>query len=308
MSVLVTGAGGFMGASLVSYLVGQGHKVVALDRSLDMCPKGDQVIPVEGDLTQDATISEAFAHNVSAIVHLAALPGGAAETDPELSFSVNVEGAWKLLRRAARIKPGIRFVYASTIAVFGEPLPTDGLTDSTPVNPRMIYGMHKAMVEIAVSSMSRRGELDAVSLRLPGIVARPTGASGLKSAFMSDIFHALQRHETIELPVSQDAQMWMMTVANAVDCLVSAVSLDGVVLPEDRIVTLPALRVRMGNLVAEIARQTGADTSLVTYAPDAMLEAAFGNYPMLLTPAADAAGFRHDGDLVRLVNRALAPC
>ncbi len=306
MSVLVTGAGGFIGAHLVSHLVGQGRAVVALDRSLAMCPKGDRIISIEGDLTRDATISEALAHNVSAIVHLAALPGGAAETDPGLSFSVNVERAWKLLQRAAKVSPGIRFVYASTIAVFGEPLPKDGLTDSTPVNPRMIYGMHKAMVEMAVSSVARRGELDAVGLRLPGVVARPMGASGLKSAFMSEIFHTLQRHEAFELPVSPDAQMWMMTVANAVECLVNAVSLDSVVLPEDRIVTLPALRVRMGDLVAEIARQTGADPSIVTYAPDAMLEAAFGNYPLLSTAAADAAGFHHDGDLARLVQRALA--
>jgi nucleoside-diphosphate-sugar epimerase len=42
-------------------------------------------------------------------------------------------------------------------------------------------------------------------------------------------------------------------------------------------------------------------------ADPALLEANFGRYPPLLTPAADAAGFRHDGDLPTLVRRALLP-
>ena len=82
--------------------------------------------------------------------------------------------------------------------------------------------------------------------------------------------------------------------------------MDASLLPPGRAVTLPALRVTMGDLATEIARQTGAAPGLVSYAPDAALEAAFAAQPPLATPAAQAAGFAHDGDLQSLVASALA--
>jgi hypothetical protein len=46
---------------------------------------------------------------------------------------------------------------------------------------------------------------------------------------------------------------------------------------------------------------------LVTWAPDARIEALFGSFPPLATPAADAAGFWHDGNLPSLVRQAVEP-
>jgi hypothetical protein len=62
----------------------------------------------------------------------------------------------------------------------------------------------------------------------------------------------------------------------------------------------------MKDLATEIARQCGTSADLVTYQPDAALEAAFGAHPPLSTPNADRAGFAHDGDLATLVANALA--
>jgi hypothetical protein len=45
----------------------------------------------------------------------------------------------------------------------------------------------------------------------------------------------------------------------------------------------------------------------VSFTSNPELEANFGRYPPLLTPAAEMAGFRHDGDLSALVRRALQP-
>jgi hypothetical protein len=76
-------------------------------------------------------------------------------------------------------------------------------------------------------------------------------------------------------------------------------------MPRTRAVTLPALRIRMDDLAAEIAHQCGTDAGLVRYAPDGGLEAAFGAHPRLSTPNAERAGFVSDGDLPTLVSRAL---
>jgi D-erythronate 2-dehydrogenase len=71
-------------------------------------------------------------------------------------------------------------------------------------------------------------------------------------------------------------------------------------------VTLPALRITMGDLVAEVAHQCGCSVNLVSYEPDPELEAAFAAQPRLSTPAAVRAGFGHDGTLEALVGSALA--
>jgi hypothetical protein len=128
----------------------------------------------------------------------------------------------------------------------------------------------------------------------------------LKSAFMSDVFHALRAGERFVCPVSAEAWIWAESLTCVVANLLHALTLDGARMPRTRVVTLPALRIRMADLVPAIAGACGVATDLVTYAPDAALEAAFGAHPPLSTPAADAAGFRSDGDLATLVERALS--
>ncbi len=84
-----------------------------------------------------------------------------------------------------------------------------------------------------------------------------------------------------------------------------ALGADGLELPVTRAVTLPALRFSMGELAGEIARQCAVSADLVRFDPDPALEAAFGAQPPLATPAAERAGFRHDGTLAALVASAL---
>jgi nucleoside-diphosphate-sugar epimerase len=132
------------------------------------------------------------------------------------------------------------------------------------------------------------------------------GPSGIKSAFMSDLFHALRAGQPFVCPVSQGATIWAQSVARCADNMVHALTMNAALMPATRVVTLPAQRIAMGDLAAEIARQCGVSTELVHYRPDAALEAAFGAHPPLATPAADRAGFVHDGDPATLVANALA--
>jgi hypothetical protein len=64
----------------------------------------------------------------------------------------------------------------------------------------------------------------------------------------------------------------------------------------------------MAELVGAVAEVHGHDVlERVSFTSNPALEANFGRYPRLLTPAAESAGFRHDGDLPTLVRRALLP-
>jgi D-erythronate 2-dehydrogenase len=303
MRIAVTGAGGFVGRELIARLLARGDDVAGIDTLAGGIPPGAQAIA--GDLGDPAVRAAALAGGCDALVHLATVPGGAAEADPAASRRINLDAMYDLLLEAGAANPALRVVYASSIAVFGDPLPVL-VDDATPLSPKMIYGGHKAMMEHAVALFSNRGLIDGVTVRLPGILARPRGPSGMKTAFLSDLFHALRAGEAFTCPVSAQGTIWAQSVARCADNFVHALGLDSAQLPPTRAVTLPAQRVTMGDLAAEIARQCGVSPELVSYRPDPALEAAFAAQPPLATPAAEHAGFAHDGDLATLVASALA--
>lgn len=302
MPVIVTGAGGFVGRQIVSRLIARGEDVVGVDTVAGGIPSGARV--VAGDLGDPAIRARALEQGCDAVIHLATVPGGAAEADPAASRRINVDAMYDLLLEAGAAGNRPRFVYASSIAVLGDPLPPH-VDDASPLVPKMIYGGHKAMMEHAVALFTARGLIEGVTLRLPGILARPKGPSGMKSAFMSNLFHALKAGEAFTCPVSAQGTIWAESLERVADNFIHALDVDAALLPPARALTLPALRIAMGDLATEVARQCGVSPDLVRYEPDAALEAGFAAQPPLSTPAADRAGFAHDGNLANLVASAL---
>jgi nucleoside-diphosphate-sugar epimerase len=224
---------------------------------------------------------------VDAVLHLATWPGGAAEREGARGWAVNVDAA-HALAAAALAADCRRFVFASSIAVYGEPLPAL-VDDSTPLAPTLLYGAHKAMIEIWLDTLTRRGDLHALSLRLPGIVARPRGSTALRSAFLSDLFHALAVGEPITLPVSREATAALQSVQCVAANLASAIECDA-----SGAMNLPAQVLRVGELVDAVARATGVSASLAAWNPDPVIEAQFGRVPPLHAARAAALGFRAD--------------
>lgn len=299
MTILVTGATGFVGQALVARLRGRSCRepVRLLDRVEPPRIDDERFTALAGDLLDPAVVTAALA-GVDTVIHLASVPGAAAEADPVLARRVNIDATLGLLEQIDAGRRPVRFVYASSIAVFGS-LPGH-VDDATLALPAMVYGAQKRMMELALADFHRRGRVRGIALRLPGVVARPSGASGLKSAFMSEIFHAAANGDSCVLPVSRAATAWMMSGNCAAGNLLYAATLGDV---SGQALTLPAVRVRMGDLADLLFGERSPD---VRFEPDAALEAAFGSYPPLSTPAAEALGFRHDGDLAALADTVLA--
>lgn len=297
MRVIVTGAAGLLGRQVVARLAVR-HDVVATD--LVPCPVSPAIV---GDLGDAETLARLFTRPCDAVVHLATLPGGACESDPARGWRVNIDATQALI--AAAIQHGARrFIYASSVAVFGDVAGRAEVDDDTPPRPAMLYGGHKAMIEGWLATLGRRGDLRPLVLRLPGLVARPGDGAGLRSAFLSDLFRAAYAGQSIRLPVSALATSWLMSVRCAAANIAHALEYDGAGRPDSTAVTLPALRVDMASLVAALDRHTGRSVP-VEYAPDPAIELAFGRYPALRTPTADRLGFTHDGSLDQLVAHAL---
>ena len=165
-SVLVTGAGGFLGTALVPELGRAGFRVRALLRDLATVPSFlSEVEVVAGDVCDDRRVKEAMA-DCDAVVHLAAKVHSMDGYGHQREYdAVNVEGTRHVLD-AAVASGTTRVVFVSSAKVFGEE--TQGCVDETcPPHPQTPYGWSKWKAEQLVSEYSQRGDVMGVSLRLP---------------------------------------------------------------------------------------------------------------------------------------------
>lgn len=310
MRVLVTGAAGFIGRALVRRLLAQGiggrpvAQVVASDLALDGLAADARLRAVPGSIADEGVLEQALAQPVQAVFHLASVPGGAAEQDPELGRRVNLDATLRLVELLRRQGPPPRFVFASTVAVYGDPLPAL-VDESTPARPALSYGAHKLAAEILLADAARRGWLHACSLRLPGVVARPGAGTGLMSAFMSRLFWALQAGAPVVLPVEPGGTAWWISVGACVDNLLHAATLAPGAAGPQCMVQMPALWLSIGQVVDALVLAHGPGRrALVSHEPQPALQRLFASYPPLQTPIAHALGFDHDGSVERLVRRA----
>jgi len=131
--VLVTGAAGFIGSSLVDRLLAEGREVVGLDnfdpfypelakrRNLASALDHARFRLVRGDIRDPEALARAFAPGgIDGIVHLAALAGVRPSLERPAAYAdVNVHGTAAVLEAAARAgRP--RVVFASSSSVYGE--------------------------------------------------------------------------------------------------------------------------------------------------------------------------------------------
>ncbi len=153
---LVTGALGCIGAWTVARLVREGRPVVALDLGSDrrrlqalMTPHELEAVTfVAGDITDLAALEHTFdEHEITSVIHLAALQVPFCRADPPLGALVNVVGTVNLFeavrRRMERMAP---LVYTSSIGMFA---PTDAnpatgqLEEAATAHPTNHYGVYK---------------------------------------------------------------------------------------------------------------------------------------------------------------------
>ncbi|MES2886654.1 MAG: NAD-dependent epimerase/dehydratase family protein [Pseudomonadota bacterium] len=317
MHVLITGANGFVGLSLAERLAREGQlggrpltRLTLVDLAFPDTSSSEGVVRRQaGDLTHAAFLDTALeGRPLDAVFHLASIPGGMAEAQYSLARRVNLDATMGLLERARTqvLKGGTPpiFVFASSIAVLGA-MPAS-VDDDTLPRPAMTYGAHKLIGEVLVDDFSRRGWIDGRSVRLPGVLARPSAPTGQLSAFLSNIIRELAAGRSFVCPTSAHATTWASSLPCVIEQLLHAATFDAALMGGQRVITLPTLCFSMAELVESITRVYGtAGAALVRYAPDPRIEALFGTFPPLSTERADAAGFRSDPSLDVLVRRAL---
>lgn len=227
---LVTGAGGEMGHLLIPALREQGVGVVALDLvELDETIREQCVEAVTASILETDALADLIARHVPAYVfHLAAVLSRKAELDPDLAHRVNVDGTYELLKLCRRA-PGetpVRFMFPSSIAVYGLPDPTvkkeaGAVKETEWTVPSGVYGCNKLYCELLGAHLTRTsGMPDFRSIRFPGLISAETLPASGTTDYAPEMIHAAAQGQPYKCFVLRDAKLPFMTMPDGIDALV----------------------------------------------------------------------------------------
>jgi len=181
MTVLVTGAAGFIGSNLVDMLLARGDDVIGLDNfdryydpgikraNLSSALANPRFQLVEADILDAARLRTVIsARRPNGVIHLAARVsnrGSLVAADNERYATVNVEGT-RVLLSACLAAPVRSFVFISTGNVYDSSAPAPFREGVTPDLPRTPYSRSKKEAETLVLEAADREKLPATVLRL----------------------------------------------------------------------------------------------------------------------------------------------
>ena len=294
MRVLITGAAGMLGRKLTAALLDQ-DDLTALEL-VDIVPFDPPADPrvraSVADLGDPAAVAAGIASAPDVVFHLAGVVSGEAEANLSKGYRVNVDGTRQLFEALAEAPGSPRVVFTSSIAVFGAPFP-ETIRDDFHLTPLTSYGTQKAMGELLLSDLSRRGLIDGVGIRLPTITVRPGEPNAAASGFFSSIIREPLVGQDAYLPVPRSVRHPHASPRAAVGYLLRAAELDTDLLGHRRNLTMPSLSVSVAEQLEALERVAGRDVlDHIVERPDPTVAEIVTGWPRrFATERADVLGF-----------------
>lgn len=317
MSILVTGAGGYVGQELTAALLESTPPetrlvitdVLAAPTLLPSAEKhSSRVRSVQADLTSpqvvDTLIKNSSPYDAVYILH--GIMSSGSEANFELGFQVNFDSVRYILERLRATMPGVKTVYTSALAVYGLAEPGFVINEKNfPTAPRSSYGSQKLMVELLINDYSRRGFLDGRCLRLPTVTVRPGKPTQAASSFASGIVREPLNGEKAILPVSKGTELWICSPHTVVKNLVLAKDIPKEAFGDSRSVNLPGLKVSVQQILDALEEVGGKEKrALVEEKHDEEINKIVQSWPPNFdTARAAKLGFTGDVPLIETVKR-----
>lgn len=284
MKIVITGGCGFLGRLIAERAVARGDTVTLFDIASPADGLGtlDGKVRVQiGDITDKPTIT-ALVAGADAVVHLASMVSAGSEADFDAAMRVNLDGGRLVLDAARANGPSTKVLFTSSLAIFGGaamPARVDQMTRPLPQNT---YGMTKAVMEMLINDMSRKGFIDGRVARLPTIIVRPGKPNPAASSFASGVIREPLMGDETRLPVPRDMTLMVGGYRVCIDGLMALLDAPAAAFGDDRVVNLPNLTVTVAEMIAAttaVAARHNLTPGPVIDAPDASILAIVGAWP-----------------------------
>jgi GDP-4-dehydro-6-deoxy-D-mannose reductase len=152
--ILVTGAEGFVGSHLSAALAAAFPDAAITGTGLNRGPG------LRLDITDRDAVFAAFAAlHPDICIHLAGITAiGAALSEPDLAWAVNLQGTLNVADAILAQAPSCRLMFISTAEVYGTSFHSGHALDETAgLNPMNLYAATKAAAELALGAMTAQG-------------------------------------------------------------------------------------------------------------------------------------------------------
>jgi UDP-glucose 4-epimerase len=210
-ALLITGADGFIGRALVTQLQHSGTRLLLLDQSATPNTVPDETRrTVAYDISNPSQLRRVFeSEQIGGIIHLAAVLPTAAGQNPARATQVNVVGSMHLLELACEF--GVhRFVFGSSLSVYGTCPPDEIVDENFRAAPEDLYGAAKLYTEQLGNIYADGRGLEFVSLRIGRVIG--SGARSTTSAWRSELFEFLRATHPVEITIPYVASERILVV------------------------------------------------------------------------------------------------
>jgi len=292
MHILVIGAAGMVGRKLVEKLAANR---AAFGAEVDRLTLADAIAPpvppalreiaaaLTVDISRPGEAEKLVAGRPDMIIHLAAVVSGEAEENFDKGYAINLDGSrmlFEAIRHEGRREAYFpRVLFASSIAVFGQPFP-EKIGDEFFSTPLTSYGTQKAITELLLADYTRKGIFDGIGLRLPTICVRPGKPNKAASGFFSNILREPLTGQEAVLPVDESVRHWFASPRSAVGFFVHAARIDTSLIGARRNLTMPGLSALVGEEIASLRRVAGEKAaSLIRHEPDPVIQKIVAGWP-----------------------------
>lgn len=266
--ILITGAAGFIGQLLAERLLSKPeYQLILTDVIEPPIPSKSKnpsnALTIQADLCDPASLQSLFSSSapLDAAILLHGIMSSGSEADFDLGMRVNLHATLAILEQLRALPNPVRVLFASSLAVYGQPLP-EVIDESVVPTPEGSYGTQKLMCEALINDYTRRGFIDGVSLRFPTISVRPGKPTQAASSFLSGMIREPLGGKECVIPLKDRSfRSWLCSPLTLAENLEFALGVDfeGKLPAHKRVVNVPGIGVTVQDMMDALAKVGGED-------------------------------------------------
>lgn len=225
---LVTGGAGFIGSAIAKKLLAYNHTLYIIDSLttgyLENVPKN--AIFIKGDFSQDETISLLNNTSFDAILHIGGQSSGEISFEnPAYDLNTNTLSTLKLLQYS--VKTGCKkFIYASTMSIYGEKKGQEQFAETDDANPKSFYAVGKLASEKYMQIFSTQYGINYTALRYFNVYGPGQNLENLKQGMVSIYLKQFLDDQFKDVVVKGDTSRFrdLIYIDDVVDITIQAIN------------------------------------------------------------------------------------